>query len=326
MGFIRTVLGDLAPEDLGYCQTHEHIMCDSNLAPFGWIQSTYADLGSGGMVLDDADRAHVEVQRYSDAGGCALVDVTTFGWGRDHTVQASIARTTGVHIIATGGFYTEPHMPRFVETRSIPELAAWIVGEFEQGIDGTDVRIGLLKSGIHHARIAGLELKGLHAVARASLETGLAITTHTSGGRKFEVKGGNLGKHHLRVLLEAGVDPSRLIVGHTDQRVDTAFLSELCSMGCYVQFDVVGKEHWMLDETRIDLLIDLINLGHVDRVLLGTDRCRKTELYQELGGVGYRHLLEDFIPRMRTRGIAQVDIDMMSIENPARALVTGGVL
>ncbi len=320
MAIVRTVLGDVAPEALGVCQTHEHIICDQRMAPFANIIDKARSVKKTYMILTDEDRAIEELEKYREAGGSAVVDVTTHGWGRNPEALARISRESGVQIVATGGFYTEPHIPTFAEEWSIDQLSDWIVSEFEEGMEGTGVKIGLLKSGIYHGRIENLERKCLRAVARASLRTGLAITTHTSGARRYEVPGGNLGKYHLEVLLEEGVAPGRLINGHTDERPDLGFLSELCELGCFIQFDVIGKEHWLLDETRVDLLRELISRGYIQHILMGTDRCRQHELYREMGGMGYTHLLENFVPLMEAGGIGKGEIEVMLAENPGRAL------
>ena len=310
LSVVRTVLGDVAPEALGLCQTHEHITCDQRVSR----------IPNDNMVLVDEEKLTRELNRYYAAGGRAMVDVTTGDWGRNPERQARLSHATGVHIIATGGFYIEPHMPQLVWDWPIPRIVDWMLEEFHEGMDGTDIRIGLLKSGIAAGRIEGIERKGLRAVARAALETGLAITTHTSGSRRQEVPGGNLAAYHLEVLLEEGVSPTQLINGHTDERPDIGFLSELCELGCYIQFDVLGKTHWLLDETRVDLLKELIRRGHVGHILLGTDRCTQDELYPELGGLGYVYLLESFRPLMIKMGLEEKDIHQMLAVNPGNAL------
>ena len=98
--------------------------------------------------------------------------------------------------------------------------------------------------------IEGVELRCAQAVARAQLVTGVAITTHTSGSSRFEIRGGNLGSLHLDVFEAEGVDPSRVIIGHTDENADIRQLIALARRGAYVQFDVIGKLHWLLGRRR----------------------------------------------------------------------------
>ena len=98
------------------------------------------------------------------------------------------------------------------------------------------------------------------------------------GSGRFEIRGGNLGSLHLDLFEAEGVDPARVIIGHTDENADIRQLISLARRGAYVQFDVIGKLHWLLDETRVELLVKLADAGHIDRLLLGTDRNRVSEL------------------------------------------------
>jgi phosphotriesterase-related protein len=314
---IQTVLGPISPEDFGVCLPHEHAWCDQRLAPrpelFGVTRSsgTY-------MRLDDVDRMVGELAAYREAGGASLVEVTCDGWGRDLDVLARLSAASGVHIVATAGFYIEPCMPPFVAEWSVQRLADHLTREIEEGVDGDGRRCGVLKSAIHRARPEGLELKGLLAVAIAQKRTGVAITSHTTGGRRQEVPGGTVGVKQLEILKSEGVDPRRFIVGHVDERPDIDVLSALADEGCFIQFDVIGKEHWLLDATRADLIRALIDRGYVRHLLLSHDRNRDHEMRYG-GSTGYCHIFESFLPLLRERGITEEAIATMMVENPARA-------
>ncbi len=66
------------------------------------------------MRLDDEEKLVGELVAFRKAGGGAIVEVTCDGWGRDLDVLARLSEASGVHIIATAGFYIEPCMPLFV--------------------------------------------------------------------------------------------------------------------------------------------------------------------------------------------------------------------
>ncbi len=320
MGVIQTVLGPLAPEDLGPCQTHEHVICDQRKGDRLHLVANTREIDKTYMILDDYEREVKELRAYYTAGGRALAEVTTSGWGRDVATLARLSQETGVHIIATGGFYTEPCLPKEVDEWSIAQLTDWLIQEITEGVDGTNIKVGLLKSGIYRSRVEGPELKGLRAVARASAATGVAITTHTTGSRRYEIPGGNIGAQQLKVIKEEGASPHRLIIGHIDERPNINFLSDLAAEGCYIQFDTIGKLRWMRDETRVAFMRELIKRGHLERILVSTDRCRKVELYREMGGLGYTYIFESFIDTMKRGGMSQGEIDTILIKNPARAL------
>ena len=115
------------------------------------------------------------------------------------------------------------------------------------------------------------------------------------------------------------MDPSRVIIGHTDENADIRQLLESCRRGAYVQFDVIGKLHWLRDDTRVELLAKLADAGHGDRLLLGTDRNRVSEL-KAGGGPGYDHLLRNFVPKLRGAGFDEAMLHQILVTNPARIL------
>ena len=322
MGTIQTVCGTITPDALGFCQTHEHVWCDSRLFDRADIRSGIKASDKSEMIFNDADRMLEELIAYREMGGKTLVDVTTHHWRPDTLTLQKLSEKSNVNIIITGGFYTEPSIPRWVDEKGINELTEILIAELVEGDAEHGVKVGLYKSGIWRGRIEGPELKALRAVARAVLETGAAMTTHTTGSRRYEVPNGNVGPIHLKIFQEEGVPAHRLIVGHVDERPDINVLSTLAEAGCFIQFDVIGKTHWLLDETRALLIKELKARGYLDRILLGTDRCRKAELYKERGGLGYTYLFDHFFSILKKHGgITDSEIRVIMEENPAQALM-----
>lgn len=311
MTVVRTVLGDIAPDALGVTAAHEHLWCDQTMAKAADFPRTGEPmyLQDLAMVVDEASRFHA-------AGGRAIVEVTVHGWGRDLATLAEISRRTGLHVIATAGFYVESCHPDFVPASTIEQLTDFLVGEVLETADGGPARCGLLKAAVGQALIEGNEEKCIRAVARAHHRTGAAITTHTSASARFHIDGGNAGTMFLDLFEEEGVPLHRVIVGHTDENVDIRQLRRLIERGAYVQFDVIGKEHWLLDETRADLLAVLCAEGHAGRLLLSGDRNRVSEMHVN-GGKGYDYLLTHFVPLLRARHVNDEAIDKMLVANPA---------
>jgi phosphotriesterase-related protein len=312
---VHTVRGPINPEQLGFTHTHEHILCDARMT-----HRTEPPTRGAYMLLDDCERAVTELRKFRDLGGGGMVELTTAAWGRDIKILKRISEKSGIHIVATAGFYTWPFIPRQVDERSITQLADELIVELTEEADGAEATAGILKSAIHFDRIGGVEEKCLRAVARASLATGAAITTHTNGKRHQEIPGGNIGMQHVRILREEGVSMDRLVVGHTDEHADINFLSELAELGCYVQFDVLEKTHYLLDLTRAKLTRELIRRGHLNKILLGTDRCRHSELYEEQGGVGYTYILGSFVDMLKVEGVSSSEVDRICRVNPGEML------
>lgn len=314
---IQTVLGPIDSSELGICLPHEHVWCDQTLAPRPELFGTNRPLDTY-MRLNDFDRMLEELKAYRSAGGRALVEVTCDGWGRDLDMLARLSEAADVHVIATAGYYIEPCMPPFVAEWSVENLADHITREIERGVGDTGRCCGVLKSAVNRARVEGLELKVLLAVAKAQRRTGVVITSHTTGSRRQEIPGGTISIQQLEILKAEGVDPTRFIAGHVDERPDIDALTALAREGSFIQFDVIGKEHWLLDATRAELIHALIRRGLVDHLMLSHDRNRDHEMRYG-GGSGYCHIFEHFLPRLRQLGVSEQEIQTMLVSNPARA-------
>jgi phosphotriesterase-related protein len=317
MARIQTVTGSVSPEMLGVTYTHEHILCDQRRCHHEGLRPRGSS--DGLMLLDDIDVAIRELRELKTLGADAMVEVTMQAWGRDIVGLRRVAEATGLKIVATSGFYVEACHPAFVVAQSVDELADGLIRELTDEVEGTGIRTGLLKAATSRPVLEGPEEKCSRAVARAQRATGAAITTHTSASARFETTGGNAGAQFLDLFEQEGVDPSRVIVGHTDENADLRNLQVLCRRGAFVQFDVIGKSHWMLDETRADLVCALVERGFADHLLFSTDRNRKFEL-RSYGGIGYAHLLTVFVPMLRSRGLPDEIIIRMLVDNPRRAL------
>jgi phosphotriesterase-related protein len=73
----------------------------------------------------------------------------------------------------------------------------------------------------------------------------------------------------------------------------------------------------------IELLLRFLDRGFGDRVLLSQDVCDNSQL-AFYGGNGYTYLQETFLPRLREQGVADAEIDRMTVANPRRVLAIAG--
>ena len=99
----------------------------------------------------------------------------------------------------------------------------------------------------------------------------------------------------------------------------STFSQALADEGCFIQFDVIGKEHYLLDETRAELVHALVQRGYVDHLMISHDRNRDYEMKYG-GSTGYCHIFETFLPRLRKLGVTEDQIHTIMVTNPARAL------
>jgi phosphotriesterase-related protein len=126
MRIITTVLGDIEPSTLGFCQSHEHLS----------IVSAYPTAEGPQNCIDDSDKSLAELKIYYSAGGSALVDAQPVGCGRDAAILLRISEKSGVHIIASTGFHKLSFYPmdHWINSTSEEELTRLFICELNQGM------------------------------------------------------------------------------------------------------------------------------------------------------------------------------------------------
>jgi phosphotriesterase-related protein len=303
MATITTVSGPIPPEQLGRTLMHEHVICDF-----------YRVTGDLNQLLNDEGLAVEELRLLAAAGGTALVECTTPDMGRDPAALRRIAERTGLHIIAGTGWYRQPFYPPEIDRLSTTALAEQMVAELTVGIGETGIRAGIIgEIGVNLDYATAQEERVLRAAARAQRRTGAPLFTHAS---MYPV-----GLVQLDLLQEEGVDPSRVVIGHCDTYLDTAYHAELLRRGANLAFDTIGRQHMNPDTRRAALIVDLVRQGWGERLLLSSDRCHRSDL-TAFGGVGYGHVFTTFFERLRGLGLNEAELDMMTASNPRRILAS----
>lgn len=279
---------------------------------------------SDNYILADEDMAIREVSEFRRFGGGAIVDVTSIGLKRDPEALKRVSDATGLNIIMGTSHYQKAYHPEDMDQRTVEDLNKEYVKDVVEGVYGTQIRSGVIgEVGINGSPLSENEIKVTRASARASLITGAPISIH---------RGGNVDERHkvLDIIAEEGVDLSRVILGHQDElslSIDT--LCELLDRGVWIQFDLIGREfidppfldspyssnRSITEDTR-DAVVQLVQSGYEDRLLLSHDVCRKAHL-KEFGGFGYAYILKYFLPELRKCGLANGQIDKLMRLNPA---------
>jgi phosphotriesterase-related protein len=343
---ITTVLGEIEAADLGVTLAHEHLLIDlrnqfaepedpearrrgaepltADNAPAA-RRNPYAIRDN--LLLDDADLAAEEIARFGAAAGAGagVVELTCTGIHPRPQALAEIARKSGLNVIAGCGYYTQDTHPPGMGGLSAEEIAEEMVGDLTGGIGGTGVRAGVIGEIGTGNPIHPDEAKCLRAAARAFARTNAAIYVHT-------YPWGREGLLAARLLVEAGVDPGKIVICHVDVDIDMDYMRRLLALGVFIEFDDFGKEFatdsegesfaggpFASDEERVRALGDLIATGFAPQMLITNDICLKCML-RAYGGRGYAHVLEGVVPLMRRRGIPQAAVRTLLVENPRRLL------
>ena len=124
-GFVRTVLGDIRPEELGNTSCHDHLV----------VRRVNGTNLPQKLVLDEYEKTQEELRAFVSQGGRTVVDAQPFGAGRDVEALRRLCKRTGVHIIASTGFHTRFFYPRefWAYDASVEEIAALFISEIEEG-------------------------------------------------------------------------------------------------------------------------------------------------------------------------------------------------
>lgn len=305
---VMTVSGPIPPEKLGFTLPHEHVGIALWHVDRRW---DYWEL------TPDDDLILEELRELRRRGGGTLVDLTLDRVGRDPHRLRRLASATGLNIVMGAGWYRGAHYPAelLVERRTVDELADLIVREFEEGVGDTGIRPGIIgEIGTDKPWVSPAEERVHRAAARASLRTGLAITTH---GVQAPV-----GLSQLKIFTEEGVDPSRVVIGHADSYHDLDFYLRVLDAGANLEFDFLGhrfgvEEH--LEPRLVETIVELLEREYGPQLLLSQDVCHNRQLKAN-GGFGYVYLHQHFLPTLRTAAVGEGEIRTMTIDNPARIL------
>ena len=299
-----TVRGLVEADELGRMLPHEHVLVD--FAPIDELEPARYDPDEAfGAILPHLERLK--------ALGCqSVAECTPAYLGRDVRLLRRLSEASGLHLLTNTGYYgarDDQHLPEHVFTESADELAARWTREWEEGIDGTDVRPGFMKIGVDAGPLSDVDRKLVRAAARAHRATGLTMAVHTGPAEgAFD---------ELDVLAEEGVHASAWIWVHAQAEDDGSRHVEAARRGGWVEFDGVHPDRI---ERHVELVMNMKAHGLLGRVLLSHDAGWYS--VGEAGGGdfrGYSTLFEDFLPALRAAGLTEDEITQLVVRNPAEA-------
>jgi phosphotriesterase-related protein len=305
MAKIRTVLGDISPDEFGPALVHEHILVD-------FIEAEK-------FSRDRYNREEVfEVMlpylaRIKNLGVKGFVECTPAYMGRDAELLVRFSKALGIHILTNTGLYKEPHLPKFAFEYSADQLAELWIKEILEGVEDTHIKAGFIKIAVNPGIIAPIQQKIVRAAARCSLATGAVIACHTANGAA--------AMHLLKILDEEGLENDRLIVVHADAEENIKYHLEIARRGAWVEYDGLSQN---TSEKILKLLRFMVDQGFEEQILLSQD-AGWYNVGQPRGGNirGYEYLIEEFVPLMRKNGFDQDLIGKILVENPAEAFQIG---
>jgi phosphotriesterase-related protein len=319
---VNTLRGEVAPGALGFTLMHEHLFMLSVGLYERWPH-----------LLDRAEITRVVTQKVEaarEAGVDTIVEMTTPNMGRDLALLQAVAENSSVNIVAATGAHPHETLPLYlrgeigdsadgVDSDRLADLFAY---DIEVGMDGTNVKAGIIKTG-SDPLVDETNARLLRAAARAHLRTGVPISTHTHAAHK-------VGLEQQDIFASEGVGLDRIVIGHCGDSSDLHYLSALAERGSYLGMDrfgftLPGRPPIPVAE-RVNMVAELCRRGYARRIVLSSDSISWSEVISE--GYFSEHLPDwnlVYVPNvvidlLREAGVDDMDIQLMMRVNPAQIL------
>ncbi len=323
MASVETVRGPVDAAELGRTYMHEHVFV---LTPD--VQLNYPE--QWGREEDRVADAVAKLRAAAAQGTRTFVDPTVVGLGRYIPRISAIAeQVPELNLIVATGCYTYDSVPFFFHFRGpalsgvtggdVPDpMVDMFVKDITEGIAGTGVKAAFLKCAIDEPGLTGDVARILRAVARAHRRTGAPITVHTHPAS-------HTGLDVHRVLCEEeGVDPTRVVLGHSGDSTDADHLAELADHGFILGMDRFGIHVGDTTfEKRCDTVVEMCGRGYADRMVLSHDAACYIDwidpnVISMMDQWHYLHIGDDVLPYLRDHGVTDDQIDTMLVANPRR--------
>ncbi len=300
---IRTVLKDFEPNALGEGAVlfHEHLSVR-------WGRPTH--------FSDDVALIAEEVKASRKDGVACIVDASHPDIGRSISALRQIATTSGVPIVASGGYYTQRLFPADIGKKSVDVLADELVRDAAEQHHGAFGEIG------QEGEMTADERRVFQAVGKAHARTRLPIFTHNAymGKRTARVTPDS-ALRQLDLLESVGVEPHHVAIGHLCclDEPSAAVARQVAKRGAFVGFDRVTLEGILPDADKVIMIMRLLEAGYEDRLLLSSDFFQEAALKKN-GGAGFAQTVTVFGPRLLQAGVPEATLRHILVDNPRKFL------
>lgn len=311
---VNTVLGPVPAGDLGVVAVHEALL---SVVP----GAQYApDVSMDRAEIYDALAS--KLTAFKDAGGTTIVDSTGMFHGRDVRLYETLSRSTGVHIVASTGMGPEEMLGGYFLTPQTNPPTPWPAEKFAD-LFTKEVTEGMVVPRVERRGPAGLVVTAAARDGMTPVEESLfrgAAQTARATGVAVSIRYGADALHDLDVVLGEGLPADRVVVGGLD-RADAVAAGaplDVARRGAYVVLDHVGLDDdadHVTDRDRAALVVQLVEAGHGDRVLLSSNAIGVAK-GQPAYDLPFGYVLSTFLPLAASLGLADEDARRIVVDNP----------
>ncbi|WP_040801110.1 aryldialkylphosphatase [Nocardia higoensis] len=314
---VNTILGPVPADELGIVAVHEALLSVVPGAEYAFD-----------VTIDRAEIFEIlagKLREFRAAGGGTIVDSTGMFHGRDVRLYETLARATGVHIVASTGMGPEALLGGYFLTPQTNPPTPWPAEKFAD-LFTKEITEGMVVPRVERRGAAGLVTttatrEGMTATdeslfrgaARTALATGVAVS----------IRYGADAVHDLDIVLDEKLPADRVLVGGLDRTdaVAAGAALEVARRGAYVALDNIGSEgdDHVTDAERAALVRELVEAGHGNRILLSANAIGVAK-----GGPGrelpYSYVLTGFVPLLTAQGLGDEDVRRILADNPRELL------
>jgi phosphotriesterase-related protein len=298
---IRTLTGDILPQDIGFTLSHEHVFCDFAAAA-GDPDLSMTDEVAVLADLGEARRRGVEM----------LVEVSTYDMGAAVDRVARLCRGADVQVVKSTGWYRSPALDPVVACSTAQEMADRAIADIRTGFADSNLRAGVIgEIAISGTSPTPAEQKALDGAAAAALATGVGVVAHSDDWANALTI--------IDELTARGVDRRRIMLAHCRQLDPLEGLHELAAAGMTLAFDQLGHPKRDPVAAVAERISELISLGCGPQLVVSADVGRHSRL-RSAGGSGYVAGVFDLFSALKARGLGDEAIDNLTHSAPASFL------
>ena len=303
-GKIYSVNGEISPSEMGLTLIHEHILVDF----IGADSTGYHRWDKDSVV----QRVLPFLEEIKARGVKTLVECTPSFLGKDPVLLQKLTEASGIQFITNTGYYGAvegKYLPPHAFTESAEQLAKRWVKEFQEGIEDTGVRPGFIKISVNSgAPLSEMDTKLVMAAALTHRETGLLIVSHTGTWETANAE--------IEVLKEEKIDLSHFVWVHAQAEKDFENYKKAAEEGVWISLDGIA---WDIPG-HLERIVYCKENGLLNHVLLSHDAGWYSPGESNGGDFkGFTALFDELIPILKEKGFTQSELDLMLIENPAKA-------